>query len=86
MLVVPTSSSTKLWTSYCVKLVAGTGGLDRKTWARIPAAQPFMKSDLGPHVGTLPADKLEEVHARLLDYMGLLTTVDPLDDGPSGAN
>lgn len=74
-LVIPTSSSTKLWTPYCVKLSAGTGGLDRKTWARVPAVQPFMKSALGKQIGVLPADRLEEIHARLLDYMGLLTAV-----------
>jgi mRNA-degrading endonuclease toxin of MazEF toxin-antitoxin module len=76
-LVIPTSSSTRLWTPYCVKLSAGTGGLDRKTWARVPAVQPFMKSALGNQVGVLPDRKLEEIHARLLDYMGLLTQADP---------
>jgi mRNA-degrading endonuclease toxin of MazEF toxin-antitoxin module len=72
VLIVPTSSSTKLWTRYCVKLGMGVANLDRKTWARVPAIQPILKADLSDYLGALPSEKLEEIQGRLLDFMGLL--------------
>lgn len=71
-LVVPTSSSTQMRTRFCVKLGHGEGGLDRKTWARVPAAQPLMKSELTTNLGIISGVLLEEIHARLLEFMGLL--------------
>lgn len=76
VLVVPTSSSTTLRTRFCVKLSAGDGNLDRKTWARIPAIQPLLKADLETFLGILPADKLSEVQARCLEFMGLFDDED----------
>src|SRR3954463_15952510 len=46
VLAVPLSSSTTLKTEFCVKISAGEGNLTKKTWARIPAVQPLLKTDL----------------------------------------
>lgn len=71
VLVAPISSSTSLKTSYCVKLSAGEGGLTRKCWVRVIAVQPLLKSDLGDRLGVLSAERLEEIQARLFQYLGL---------------
>ncbi|GAA1431360.1 hypothetical protein GCM10009616_18270 [Microlunatus lacustris] len=76
VLIMPTSTATTHRTRFCVKLPAGCGNLDKKTWARVPAAQPLLKTDLQDQLGILPADKLEEIQGRLLDYMGLLEDED----------
>lgn len=69
----PLSSSTSWRTGLCVKIAAGEAGSDRKTWVRIPALQPLMRSDLQDLQGTLSTERLEEVQARVLEYMGLLS-------------
>ena len=71
----PISSSTARKTGYCVKLNAGEGGLVKKGWVRVIAVQPLLKSDLQDRLGVVPAERLEEVQARLFQYLGL-----PIDD------
>lgn len=75
VLVAPVSTSTSLKTTYCVKLAAGEGGLNKKCWVRVIAVQPLLKSDLEDRLGLLSAERLEEIQARLFQYMGL-----PIDD------
>lgn len=71
VLVVPTSSSTKRKTRVCVTLNHGDGNLDKKTWARVAALQPILKTDLQDRIGVLNADKLAEVLVRVFKYMDL---------------
>lgn len=78
VLAAPISTSTKRKTSYCVKLGAGEGGLSKKSWVRVISIQPLLKSDLQDRLGVLNADRLEEIQARLFQYMGL--PVEDLDD------
>lgn len=75
VLVAPISSSSSLKTGFCVKLAAGDGGVVKKCWVRVVAIQPLLKSDLGDRLGVLPAGRLEEIQARLFQYMGL-----PIED------
>jgi len=75
VLVAPISSSTSLKTGFCIKLAAGEGGVSRKCWVRVVAIQPLLKADLGDRLGVLPAQRLEEIQARLFQYMGL-----PIED------
>lgn len=79
VLVAPISSSTSLKTQYCVRLSAGEGGLAKKCWIRVIAVQPLLKSDLEDRLGVLSAERLEEVQARLFQYMGLY--MEDLDNG-----
>ncbi|MFV2105885.1 type II toxin-antitoxin system PemK/MazF family toxin [Micromonospora sp. LOL_015] len=79
VLVAPISTSTTLKTEYCVKLRASEGGLPKKCWVRVVAVQPLLKSDLQDHLGVLTAERLEEIQARLFQYMGL--NIDEPDDG-----
>lgn len=72
VLIVPASSSTSLHTEFCLKLNKGDGGLDKKTWARVPAVQPVLKADLEDFVGRLSPDLLEQLYARLVRFMGLI--------------
>ncbi|QSB13959.1 type II toxin-antitoxin system PemK/MazF family toxin [Natronosporangium hydrolyticum] len=71
VLVAPISSSTSLKTSYCVKVNAGEANMSKKCWVRVVAVQPILKSDLGDRLGVLPSERLEEVQARIFQYMGL---------------
>lgn len=75
----PLSSSTVYRTHLDVKLAAGEGGVTKKCWVRIHAIQPILKEDLEDRVGSLDAVRLQEVQARLLQYLGLIAT------GKSGA-
>lgn len=77
VLVCPTSGSTRSKTRFCVKLNAGDGNLRKKCWARVPAVQPLLKDDLKDHWGVIPADKLELIQGRLIEYMGLLSEEEP---------
>ncbi|MCA1673501.1 MAG: type II toxin-antitoxin system PemK/MazF family toxin, partial [Actinobacteria bacterium] len=71
------SSSTSHKTRFCVRLAAGAANLPKKGWVRVSAVQPLMKSQLGDQTGIVTADKLAEVHARLLQYMGLTDEDEP---------
>lgn len=82
VLVAPISSSTSLKTSYCVRLAAGEAGVTKKCWIRVVAVQPLSKADLEDRIGVLSATRLEEVQARLFQYMGLLTEQDGTADAP----
>ena len=69
----PISGSTHYRTRFDVKLGSGEAGATKKCWIRVPAAQPVLKADLCDLTGILAAPRLEEVYARLLGYMGVLT-------------
>lgn len=71
VLAAPISSSTSRKTKYCVKLGAGEGGVSKKCWVRIVAIQPLLKADLQDRLGVLTGERLEEIQARLFEYMGL---------------
>lgn len=77
VLVCPLSSSTHHKTRYCVKLSASEAG--KKTWVRVPAVQPLLKGALEDMMQTLSEERLQEVHARVVEYMGLLVDLG-LDD------
>lgn len=72
VLVVPTSSSGKRKTEFCVKLAFGTGNLPSKCWVRTVMPQPIAKADLRDYVGQIPADIMETIDSSLLAYMGLV--------------
>ena len=72
------SSETTRKTRFCVKIPADEANSGRKTWARVPAVQPLLKADLQDRFGLLPAARVEEVQARLFQYLGLS---DLLDEG-----
>jgi mRNA-degrading endonuclease toxin of MazEF toxin-antitoxin module len=72
VLACPLSTSTTRRTRFDVELAAGQGNLTKKTWVRIPAVQPFMKRDLQDHSGILEARLIEQIHTRLVQYMGLI--------------
>lgn len=82
VLVAPISSSTTLKTQFCVKLRSGEGGLSKKSWVRVVAVQPLLKDDLQDMCDTLSAERLEEIQARLFQYMGL--TLDELEESEAG--
>lgn len=72
VLVVPLSTSTSRRTRFCVKIGAGEGNVTKRTWARVPAVQPLAKDSLQDHLGVLPAERLEQIHAKLLQYMDVI--------------
>lgn len=79
----PVSASTSFRTRFDVKLAAGEAGATKKCWIRIPATQPLLKTDLEDLTGTLKADRLQEVQARLLQYLGLIGAGEaPAEDLP----
>jgi len=71
VLVVPLSSESTRKTRFCVKIPAGEGNVDKKVWARVPAVQPILKTDLRDYSGPLPATRVEEIQARLWQYLGM---------------
>ena len=73
----PVSASTGFRTRFDVKLAAGEAGTTKKCWIRVPATQPLLKADLEDLTGTLHADRLQEVQARLLHYLGLIGAGEP---------
>lgn len=73
----PISSSTRFKTQFDVKLAAGEAGATKKCWIRIPAAQPLLKSDLEDLTGKLDGARLQEVQARILQYLGLIVQESP---------
>lgn len=72
-LVVPMSSSTSFKTRFCVLIPAGMGNSSKKSWARVTAVQPLAKTDIGDFMGNLPAQQLDVVFARMLEYVGLIS-------------
>jgi mRNA-degrading endonuclease toxin of MazEF toxin-antitoxin module len=77
VLVAPISSESTRKTQYCVRLSAGEGGVSSKCWVRVPAIQPLLKEQLGDMSGILSGQRLEEIHARLWQYLGLLEPDEP---------
>jgi mRNA-degrading endonuclease toxin of MazEF toxin-antitoxin module len=80
----PISASTSFKTRFDVKLGFGEAGVTKKCWIRVPALQPLMKTDLQDRTGQLDAAKLEELQARVLEYMELISdeSGEAADDGP----
>jgi mRNA-degrading endonuclease toxin of MazEF toxin-antitoxin module len=76
----PVSGSTRYRTRFDVKLAYGEAGVTKKCWVRVPGAQPLLKADLEDLTGTLSAERLEEVQARLLEYLGLIGSGSPPQD------
>ncbi|WDZ88887.1 type II toxin-antitoxin system PemK/MazF family toxin [Nocardiopsis sp. HUAS JQ3] len=70
VMVVPCSSQSSRRTKYCVKLNHGVANVDKKCWARVVAAQPLAKDEIGDFVGQLPADLLEDVYVNWAEYTG----------------
>lgn len=64
--VVPTSTEPDKVTPFCVRLES------HGTWARVPAAQPLEKADLEDLIGLITPAELEEIYARLVQYLGLV--------------
>ena len=75
VLACPLSSSTTRKTRYCVKLSAEEAA-GKKTWVRVPAVQPLLKAQLQDMVQTIDEGRLEEVHARIVQYLGLFPDAD----------
>ena len=82
MLGCPVSKSTSYKTQFDVRLASGEAGVTQKCWIRIPAIQPLLKTDLEDRTGTLAAERLEEVQAPLLEYLGLIGAGNPPTDEP----
>jgi hypothetical protein len=57
----PVSGSTTLKTRFDVQLQSGEAGCIKKCWIRVPALQPFMKSQLEDLTGQLTQSRLEEL-------------------------
>jgi mRNA-degrading endonuclease toxin of MazEF toxin-antitoxin module len=72
VLVCPISGSTSRRTRYDVQLAAGQGGVVKKCWIRVPAVQPLLKTHLEDRSGTLDERLLSQLHARLVQYIGLV--------------
>jgi mRNA-degrading endonuclease toxin of MazEF toxin-antitoxin module len=72
VLVVPISSSTRYRTRFDVKLGAGEGNLSKKGWARVPALQVMDKEHLDELIGHISGDKLDELTAQILNYLGII--------------
>ncbi|RCV51861.1 type II toxin-antitoxin system PemK/MazF family toxin [Marinitenerispora sediminis] len=70
IMVVPCPSQATRRTKYCVKIPYGVGNMDKKCWARVVAAQPMAKDEVGDFVGHLPADMLEEIYLNWAEYTG----------------
>jgi mRNA-degrading endonuclease toxin of MazEF toxin-antitoxin module len=65
-------SSQGYATEFDVKVVAGAGGLARKGWVRVALAQPFSKTDAMERVGQFDANTMEQIVARLLNFIGAI--------------
>jgi mRNA-degrading endonuclease toxin of MazEF toxin-antitoxin module len=70
LLACPLSSSTRRRTRFDVQLAVGQGNVTKKTWVRIPAIQPLIKSSLQDRQGTLDERLLSQIQARLAQYLG----------------
>ena len=77
----PVSGSTRFKTRFDVTLPYGEAGVTKKCWIREPSVQPLLKTDLEDLTGTLSAERLKEVQARLLEYLGLISRTAPLPGG-----
>lgn len=75
----PISGSTRFRTRFDVQLGYGEAGVTKKCWIRVSAIQSLHKTDIEDLTGTLSGDRLGEVQARLLQYLGI--TGDAADHG-----
>lgn len=80
LLGCPLSGSTRFRTRFDVKLAYGEAGVTKKSWIRVPAIQPILKTDIQDLTGTLAATRLAEVQARLLEYMALIGAASTVGD------
>lgn len=71
VLICPISGSTSRRTRFDVQLAAGQGGVKKKCWIRVPAVQPLLKAHLEDRSGELDERLLSQLHARLVQYIGL---------------
>ena len=71
ILCCPISGSASRKTRFCVPLAYSEANMTKKCWIRVPAAQPLMKADLEDYIGAISAEKLNTVHLRLVQYLGL---------------
>jgi mRNA-degrading endonuclease toxin of MazEF toxin-antitoxin module len=78
----PISGSTSHRTRFDVKLGAGEAGTTKRCWIRVPALQPLLKVDLEDLTGKLDESKLEELYARVVEYLGLTSPppIEPWED------
>lgn len=67
----PISSQTTWTTAHDFPLRAGTAGLQKKSWVRIPMSQSILKADLEDYQGCLSPADLETARALLARYIGL---------------
>ena len=77
----PVSGSTSFRTRFDVMLAYGEAGVIKKCWIRVPAIQPLLKQDLEDTTGALSPERLGEVQARVLEYLGLVTRAAPQPGG-----
>lgn len=76
VLIVPISTQERLKTAFDVEIPYGEGNLGTRGWARIPALQLIDKDYLEDMSGQIRLEKLEEITARILDYLGILLPVE----------
>jgi hypothetical protein len=50
------------------------------SWARVPAVQPVDKDDLQDFIGTVVPGTLADITEMILDYLGLMPPVAPVED------
>ena len=75
VLCCPLSTSTTRKTEFCVPL-SGQEAVGKKTWGRVPAIQPIMKSDLQDFIHEVPEHKRLEIQARIVQYLGIVDQAD----------
>lgn len=79
---MPYLFSTGRRTRFCVKLADGEANVSKKCWIRIPAVQPMEKGHVQDHTGVMSEQRLHEVQARLVEYLGLLDKEEESDADP----
>lgn len=64
----PLTTSHEFATSFCVNLPKGSCALPEESWVQVPLLQPLAKEKLREWVGPLPANEMETVRVRLVQY------------------
>lgn len=68
----PLTTSDEFRSEFDVALKKGAGDLPEDCTVRVVLLQPIAKTKIGPRIGQLPANTVQECVARALDYMGAL--------------
>ncbi len=76
VLICPCSSQRTLATPFCVLLPTDQAPGLKKTWIRVPALMPLAKEFLQDFIQPVQEDILQEVQARIAEYLGLLDDPD----------